>query len=89
MHSAVLFSLSLLAAVRSQQVGTLTAERHPSLSVQQCAKGGSCTTQSKSITLDSNWRWLHTTSGSTNCYTGNKFDTSLVRIVILARASNF
>jgi hypothetical protein len=27
--------------------------------------------------LDANWRWLHTTTGYTNCYTGNTWDTSL------------
>jgi cellulose 1,4-beta-cellobiosidase len=27
--------------------------------------------------LDANWRWLHTTSGSTNCYTGNTWDKSI------------
>jgi cellulose 1,4-beta-cellobiosidase len=27
--------------------------------------------------LDANWRWLHTTTGYTNCYTGNKWDSSI------------
>ncbi|KAK3067433.1 hypothetical protein LTR53_015709, partial [Teratosphaeriaceae sp. CCFEE 6253] len=27
--------------------------------------------------LDANWRWLHSTSGSTNCYTGNNWDSTL------------
>jgi cellulose 1,4-beta-cellobiosidase len=27
--------------------------------------------------LDSNWRWTHKTGDSTNCYTGNKWDTSI------------
>jgi len=27
--------------------------------------------------LDANWRWVHTTSGYTNCYTGQKWDTTL------------
>jgi len=27
--------------------------------------------------LDSNWRWVHTTSGYTNCYTGDEWDTTL------------
>ncbi|KAF9442054.1 glycoside hydrolase family 7 protein [Macrolepiota fuliginosa MF-IS2] len=72
-----LLSLSFLAVAYGQQVGTQQAESHPSLSWQQCTTGGSCTTVSGSITLDSNWRWLHTTSGYTNCYTGNTWDTSL------------
>ncbi|KAL0953573.1 hypothetical protein HGRIS_004789 [Hohenbuehelia grisea] len=58
-------------------VGTQQAETHPTLSVQKCTKGGTCTTQQRSVVLDSNWRWLHTTSGTTNCYTGNTWDSSL------------
>lgn len=27
--------------------------------------------------LDANWRWTHTTSGTNNCYDGNKWDTSI------------
>jgi cellulose 1,4-beta-cellobiosidase len=27
--------------------------------------------------LDANWRWLHSTSGYTNCYTGNSWDKTL------------
>ncbi|QRW11592.1 beta-1,4-D-glucan cellobiohydrolase [Ceratobasidium sp. AG-Ba] len=71
-------TLSLLASVRAQQAGTQTAETHPSLPWQKCTKSGGCATQSSGkIVLDSNWRWVHTTSGYTNCYTGNAWDTSL------------
>ncbi|KAK7037568.1 Esterase/lipase/thioesterase [Paramarasmius palmivorus] len=73
-----LVSFALLAVgVSAQQVGTLTAENHPKLTYQRCSAGGSCSTVQGSVVLDSNWRWLHTTSGSTNCYTGNAWDTSL------------
>lgn len=81
-----------ISYVASQQVGTLTAENHPQLQVQTCTRSG-CTTQQRSVVLDSNWRcvpitcvllvlinryrWTHTTSGSTNCYTGNEWDTSI------------
>ncbi|PVG00368.1 cellulose 1,4-beta-cellobiosidase precursor [Serendipita vermifera] len=68
--------LSLVSVALAQQAGTQTTEKHPSLSWQKCTKSG-CTTQAGSIVLDSNWRWLHTTSGYTNCYTGNTWDTSL------------
>ncbi|KAF9009110.1 hypothetical protein BDZ89DRAFT_1078758 [Hymenopellis radicata] len=34
-------------------------ETHPSLSVYECSAGGSCTTQSRSVVLDSDWRWIH------------------------------
>ena len=33
--------------------------------------------QSTSIVLDANWRWTHATSGSTNCYTGNAWNTTI------------
>lgn len=67
----------LLPYVRAQLVGTLTAETHPKITVQQCTKSGGCTTITSPIVLDSNWRWLHTPSGTTNCYDGNAWDTSL------------
>jgi cellulose 1,4-beta-cellobiosidase len=60
-----------------QQVGTNTAETHPPLSFSTCTAGGSCTSQSASIVLDSNWRWTHITNGFTNCYTGNTWNTSI------------
>lgn len=72
-----LLALSFAAVVYGQQVGTLTAETHPQISVQHCASGGSCQTENRSVTLDSNWRWVHSTSGSNNCYTGNTWDASL------------
>ncbi|KAF7941787.1 uncharacterized protein EAE97_006624 [Botrytis byssoidea] len=76
MISKVLAFTSLLAAARAQQVGTLTTETHPPLSVSQCTASG-CTTSSASIVVDANWRWLHSTTGSTNCYTGNTWDKTL------------
>lgn len=74
---AALLSMSILATVYGQQVGTQTAETHPQLSSQQCTMSGGCKTLSTSVVLDSNWRWLHTTSGYTNCYTGNSWDATL------------
>lgn len=74
---ALLFSSSILLAARAQQAGTLTAETHPSLSWQKCTAPGSCTTVAGKVTLDANWRWVHSTSGSNNCYTGNTWDATL------------
>jgi hypothetical protein len=76
-RALALTAFTLLAVSHAQQVGTNTAETHPALSVQECSAGGSCTTQQRSIVLDSNWRWVHSTEGYTNCYTGNTWDTSL------------
>jgi cellulose 1,4-beta-cellobiosidase len=48
------------------------------MSWQQCAAGGSCTTQSSGkVVLDANWRWTHNVGGFTNCYTGNTWDATL------------
>jgi cellulose 1,4-beta-cellobiosidase len=46
------------------------------MSWQTCTGTGgtSCTTKSGSITLDSNWRWAHSTGGYTNCYTDNAWN---------------
>ena len=76
-HYSALLSLSFAAIVYGQQVGTNTAENHPRLTSQKCTTSGGCTTQDTAVVLDANWRWLHSTSGYTNCYTGNSWDTSL------------
>jgi len=74
--AAALAISSFLARAGAQQVGTLTAETHPSLSISTCTASG-CTTEADQIVLDANWRWTHSTSGSTNCYTGNTWDATL------------
>lgn len=76
-RSAALISFTFLAVAYGQQAGTLTTETHPPLTWQQCTASGSCTTQSSSVVLDANWRWLHSTTSSTNCYTGNTWDATL------------
>ena len=73
--SVVLVAL-LFAAVNGQQAGNLTPEHHPPLTVQTCTKSGGCQSQSKSVVIDANWRWTHSVSGPTNCYTGTTWDTS-------------
>ncbi|BAE61042.1 1,4-beta-D-glucan cellobiohydrolase B [Aspergillus flavus] len=77
MHQRALLFSAFWTAVQAQQAGTLTAETHPSLTWQKCAAGGTCTEQKGSVVLDSNWRWLHSVDGSTNCYTGNTWDATL------------
>ncbi|CAA7270083.1 unnamed protein product [Cyclocybe aegerita] len=73
-----LLSLFLTAiTAQAQLVGTYQTETHPSLSWQRCTKNGGCQTVSGSVVLDSNWRWVHTKSGYTNCYTGNTWDKTL------------
>ncbi|GJE92061.1 glycoside hydrolase family 7 protein [Phanerochaete sordida] len=76
-RAAALLSFALLAMVSGQQIGTNTAEVHPTLTSQKCTKSGGCTNVNTKIVLDANWRWLHSTSGYTNCYTGNSWDATL------------
>lgn len=70
-----LAALSLARAVLGQQVGTLTAEKHPSMPIQLCTSSG-CTETAGEVVLDANWRWTHVTSGYTNCYEGNKWNAT-------------
>ncbi|KIM22435.1 carbohydrate-binding module family 1 protein [Serendipita vermifera MAFF 305830] len=76
-NAAALLSFSLLAVAYGQQVGTNTAETHPSLTWSSCAAGGTCTSKTASVVIDANWRWVHSTTGYTNCYTGNTWDATL------------
>ncbi|KIO25536.1 hypothetical protein M407DRAFT_75572 [Tulasnella calospora MUT 4182] len=78
LRSTALVALSgLLATVSAQQVGTNTAEVHPGLTWYKCTTSGGCVSQAGKIVLDANWRWAHTTTGYTNCYSGNAWDASL------------
>ena len=76
-RTLALTAFAYLAIVSGQQVGTNTAENHPMMTSQQCTKAGGCKTLSTKVVLDANWRWLHSTSGYTNCYTGNAWDATL------------
>jgi cellulose 1,4-beta-cellobiosidase len=76
-YKNALLLAAFLTTANAQQVGTNTAEVHPALTWQKCTSGGSCTSQSGKVVIDSNWRWLHNTAGYSNCYTGNTWDTSI------------
>src|SRR3569833_874280 len=69
--------LGLLASANDQQACSQTKETNPPLSWSKCCAGGSCTTVDGAVTVDANWRWTHQVSSSTNCYTGNKWDSSI------------
>jgi cellulose 1,4-beta-cellobiosidase len=66
--------LALVGFVASQKAGSLQEETHPPLSMQTCTTAGGCTTQQKSVVIDSNWRWVHKNGEPTNCYKGNEWD---------------
>lgn len=68
-----LIAASLVAVTAAQQVGTQTSETHPKISWKKCTGTGSCTSTNAEVVIDSNWRWLHGTSDTKNCYDGNKW----------------
>ncbi|RMJ11822.1 putative exoglucanase type C [Fusarium kuroshium] len=76
MYRAISLATALIASVRAQQACTSTQETHPALTWSKCTTSG-CTEVSGSVVVDANWRWTHTVEGSTNCYTGNEWDTSI------------
>ena len=65
----------LLTCALSQNFDTQKQEYHIPLSHQECTISG-CQTKEGSITLDSNWRWLHNVGGYANCFTGVEWDKS-------------
>ena len=72
-----MLAATLCAAVNGQQVGTNKPEVHPRLTIQSCTKSSGCRMEDKSVVVDANWRWVHSTTGYQNCYTGNSWDTNL------------
>ena len=62
--------------MQSQQAGTFEQEQKPTILLKECTNSGGCTQQNAKLTLDANWRWIHETSGSNNCYTGNAWTSS-------------
>ena len=76
MQEKVAAILAFVALARAQSACNLTAETHPALTWESCTSSG-CTSKSGEVTIDANWRWTHSTSGSTNCYTGNTWDATL------------
>jgi len=59
-----------------QQAGTQKSNYHMPMPLSECTSSG-CTSETKSLTVDANWRWTHSAGGSNNCYTGNQWDASL------------
>merc|ERR1719331_2156139 len=71
-----LFTIAaLLGYISAQQIGNQKAEYHPKMSLSKCTTDGGCQKESKSVTMDANWRWLHNTGGYQNCYEGNSWST--------------
>ena len=62
----------LLLSSHAQAPGALKTEAHPPLTVSTCTTKGGCTPATKSVVIDSNWRWTHEDGKPQNCYTSNK-----------------
>nr|CCA94937.1 putative glycoside hydrolase family 7 [uncultured eukaryote] len=76
MELTLLTLLSLACLANGQGVGSFSQEVHLPLPMQSCTSSG-CATQTTSVVLDSNWRWLHANNDYTNCYTGNTWNQQL------------
>lgn len=73
---ATLVAVLVASFTCAQKACTLTTEKHPSLNWQTCTSSGACSTVSGSVTVDANWRWTHSTSSATNCFSGNTWDST-------------
>ena len=66
--------LLLISLALSQNAGTQKQEYHIPFPYNECSKSGGCQRKEGSVTLDSNWRWLHNTAGYDNCFTGTEWN---------------
>ena len=72
-------ALALLGTALAQQAGKETTETHPKMTWSKCSSGGSCSSQSGEVTIDSNWRWVHDKNGYSNCYDGNTWNATICK----------
>lgn len=78
MSRCVFMSLATMLVVAiAQQAGHMVQEDAPSITLKECTLAGGCVSKQAKLALDSNWRWVHSTSGYENCYTGNSWSSSL------------
>lgn len=68
--------IALLVLSSAQQAGHQKPNTMLPMNLSTCTTAGGCTTESKDITLDANWRWLHIDNDWHNCYTGNEWNTA-------------
>jgi len=71
----LLFSNNINSVI-AQQSGNYENEEKPTITLKECTNSGGCISTQSKLTLDSNWRWVHETSGYENCYTGNRWTSS-------------
>lgn len=69
----ILFVFALAVCSFSQNIGHEKQEYHIPVIFSECSSSG-CNPHLGGVTLDANWRWVHATSGYTNCFTGTEWD---------------
>ena len=74
MKFSTALALAFLEFITAQQIGKFEIEDKPTITLKECTLADGCTSRQAKLTLDANWRWIHSTTGSQNCYTGNKWD---------------
>ena len=79
--SSILRAITAMFAastVSAQLVGKEQTETHPKMAWKRCTGSGgrSCSNVNGEVVIDSNWRWLHVKDGYSNCYDGNKWNTT-------------
>jgi len=67
--------LAVLASIDCQQIGNFEEEEKPYITLKECTVDGGCTSTQAKLTLDANWRWLHSTSNTENCYENNQWNS--------------
>lgn len=77
MLAKTLLILASVGTVLTQNAGTAKEEYHLPVDITECSAKGSCSKRTIGAVLDANWRWTHTNSGYTNCYSGTSWDHSL------------
>ena len=74
MLSFTIVFLSVITGIIAQQKVQIIPETHPPLSWQNCTSPSECTTQQGYVTLDANWRWLHSVQNTVDCYDGTEWN---------------
>ncbi|TID25607.1 glycoside hydrolase family 7 protein [Venturia nashicola] len=78
MLQATFTLFSAILTAQAQLIGKNKPEVHPAVTWQKCTTAGGCTKVDGKVVLDANWRWAHEgATGSTNCYTGNTWNTKV------------
>lgn len=75
MNGCLVLIMVHLAATSAQKVGTAVQEQHPQMPLWTCTLAG-CSQETKSLTIDSNWRWVHN-ADYTNCYMDSSWNPLL------------